>query len=76
MLSRITSPFARMMVAGLGLGVLIYFIPPLYGEGYNVVNNLLHENYLQALGTNFFLTITWKISGWLWPYSLDWSFLR
>lgn len=54
MLSRITSPFARMMVAGLGLGVLIYFIPPLYGEGYNVVNNLLHENYLQALGTNFF----------------------
>lgn len=75
MLSRITSPFARMMVAGLGLGVLIYFIPPLYGEGYNVVNNLLHENYLQALGTNF-LTITWKISGWLWPYSLDWSFLR
>jgi len=54
LLGRITSPFARMLMAGLGLGILIYFIPPLYGEGYNVVNNLLHENYMQALGTNLF----------------------
>ena len=54
MLARITSPFARLIIGGLALGVLIYFIPPLYGEGYNVVNNLLHENYLQALGTNLF----------------------
>nr|WP_255749483.1 chloride channel protein [Gramella crocea] len=53
-LAKITSPFARLIIAGLALGVLIYFIPPLYGEGYNVVNNLLHENYLQALGNNLF----------------------
>ncbi len=54
LLAKITSPFARMLMAGLGLGILIYFIPPLYGEGYNVVNNLLHENYMEALGTNLF----------------------
>ncbi|AVR45022.1 chloride channel protein [Christiangramia fulva] len=53
-MKRISSPFARMLVAGLILGVLIYFIPPLYGEGYSVVNNLLHENYMNALGTNLF----------------------
>lgn len=53
-LAKITSPFARLIIGGLALGVLIYFIPPLYGEGYNVVNNLLHENYLQALGNNLF----------------------
>lgn len=53
-LTRISSPFARLIIAGLSLGVLIYFIPPLYGEGYNVINNLLQENYLQALGTNLF----------------------
>ena len=54
LLAKISSPFARMLMAGLGLGILIYFIPPLYGEGYNVVNNLLHENYLEALGTSLF----------------------
>lgn len=53
-LAKISSPFARLILAGLSLGVLIYFIPPLYGEGYNVINNLLQENYLQALGTNLF----------------------
>ncbi|TBW27911.1 chloride channel protein [Gramella sp. KN1008] len=51
---KIRSKFARLIIAGLALGVLIYFIPPLYGEGYNVVNNLLQENYLQALGNNLF----------------------
>ena len=51
---KIRSKFVRLIAAGLALGVLIYFIPPLYGEGYNVVNNLLQENYLEALGTNLF----------------------
>jgi len=51
---KIDSLFYRLFIGGLGLGVLIYLIPPLYGEGYNVINNLLAEDYLEALGTNFF----------------------
>lgn len=51
---KIDSLYYRLLFGGLGLGVLIYFIPPLYGEGYGVINNLLSENYLEALGTNFF----------------------
>jgi len=51
---KIDSLFYRLLIGGLGLGVLIYFIPPLYGEGYNVINNLLAEDYLDALGTNLF----------------------
>ena len=51
---KLGSPLKRMLVGGVILGIMIYFIPPLYGEGYNVINNLLTENYLQALGTNFF----------------------
>ncbi len=51
---KIGSPFRRLLVGGIGLGILIYFIPPLYGEGYSVINNLLTENYKLALGTNFF----------------------
>jgi CIC family chloride channel protein len=51
---KIDSLFYRLLLGGLGLGILIYLIPPLYGEGYNVINNLLAEDYLEALGTNFF----------------------
>ncbi|PRX52146.1 chloride channel protein [Salegentibacter salegens] len=51
---KIDSLFYRLLIGGLGLGILIYLIPPLYGEGYNVINNLLAEDYLEALGTNFF----------------------
>ncbi|TDN95202.1 CIC family chloride channel protein [Salegentibacter sp. 24] len=51
---KIDSLFYRLLIGGLGLGILIYFIPPLYGEGYNVINNLLAEDYLNALGTNLF----------------------
>ncbi len=51
---KIGSPVRRLLIGGIGLGILVYMIPPLYGEGYNVINNLLTENYLKALGTNLF----------------------
>ncbi|SDS46043.1 chloride channel protein [Gramella sp. MAR_2010_147] len=51
---KIRSKIVRLLTSGLLLGLIIYFIPPLYGEGYSVVNNLLQENYLEALGTNLF----------------------
>jgi chloride channel protein, CIC family len=52
--SGIKSSVNRLLIGGLSLGVLIFFIPPLYGEGYDVINNLLQENYLAALGNNIF----------------------
>lgn len=51
---KLGSPFFRLMVGGAGLGILVFFIPPLYGEGYDVINNLLEGNYLEALGSNLF----------------------
>ncbi|CAM4064894.1 chloride channel protein [Gillisia limnaea] len=52
--SKITSSFNKLLIGGISLGILIFLIPPLYGEGYDVINNLLQENYLAALGTNIF----------------------
>ncbi|MEP6261561.1 MAG: chloride channel protein [Gillisia sp.] len=52
--SKITSALQRLLIGGLSLGVLIFLIPPLYGEGYDVINNLLQENYITALGHNVF----------------------
>ncbi|MFD1314861.1 chloride channel protein [Namhaeicola litoreus] len=47
-------PFKRLLVGGVALGVIVYFVPPLFGEGYEVINNLLKDNYSGVLKYNFF----------------------
>lgn len=41
---RFDSIVKRLIIGGIGIGVMLYFIPPLYGEGYALINNLLHGN--------------------------------
>jgi CIC family chloride channel protein len=50
---RINSPIKRVLFGGVSIGVLIYFIPPLYGEGFDVINNLVAGNPEKALQNNF-----------------------
>ena len=38
------SALLRLLFSGLALGALIFFIPPLYGEGFDMINNLLAGN--------------------------------
>ena len=40
----------RMIFGGLAIGLLLFFIPPLYGEGFDLINNLLHGNHYDAIG--------------------------
>ncbi len=40
----------KLIVGGLAIGVMLYFIPPLYGEGIGFINDLLQGNHLSALG--------------------------
>lgn len=42
--ARRRSPWVRMLLGGLLLGVLVVFFPPLYGEGYSSLTELLHGN--------------------------------
>ena len=61
---KIDSPVKRLLVGGIGLGVLIFFIPPLYGEGFEVINNLIAGNPQEALKNNFMnldLTNVWVV---------------
>ncbi len=51
---RFGSPIKRLIIGGLGIGVLVYFIPPLYGEGFDVINNLVQGNADLALRNNIF----------------------
>ncbi len=50
---RVNSPIKRLLIGGSLLGVLIYFIPPLYGEGFEVINNLIAGNHQKAIQNNF-----------------------
>ncbi len=48
------SPKYKLLVGGLAIGVMLYFIPPLYGEGFSFIGNLLDGNHLSALGSTAF----------------------
>ena len=51
---KIESPIKRLIIGGIGIGLLIFLIPPLYGEGFDVINNLIVGNPEKALENNLF----------------------
>ncbi|MGV8945180.1 MAG: chloride channel protein [Lutibacter sp.] len=55
---KIGNPYKRLLFGGLLLGVIIYFIPPLYGEGYETINNLLRGNIIEVMDNNRFQITT------------------
>jgi CIC family chloride channel protein len=46
----IKSRAKRLLIGGVAIGAMLYIIPPLYGEGYGVINNLLKGDHLAAIG--------------------------
>lgn len=44
------SPKYKLLVGGIAIGIMLYFIPPLYGEGFGFINNLLVGDHIKALG--------------------------
>ncbi len=48
------SPKYRLLVGGIAIGIMLYFIPPLYGEGFGFINALLEGDHLKALGATPF----------------------
>lgn len=58
----------RLLIGGLAIGTILFCIPPLYGEGYGIMNNLLKGDHLAAIGNtpfNFDLTNIWIVIGLL-----------
>lgn len=51
---RFKTPFLKLLVGGLIIGILLYFIPPLYGEGLGFTKDLFRGDHLSALGSNPF----------------------
>ena len=48
------NPFTKLLVGGSILGVLIFFIPPLYGEGFVTIKQLFTGNYASIVNNSFF----------------------
>lgn len=45
---KIKNDYLKVIIAGVLIGALVFFIPPLYGEGYNFMNNLIFQDYHTA----------------------------
>jgi CIC family chloride channel protein len=46
---RIKKTVHKLILGGIAIGLMLFLIPPLYGEGYGLINNLLEGNTLAAL---------------------------
>lgn len=51
----IKKPYSKIAVGGITLSILIFFFPPLYGEGYETIVALLNGHSASALDRSFFL---------------------
>ena len=64
-LGRLRNPYLRWFLSAVSLGLLIYFFPPLHGEGYNFLGPLLNGAQNLDFGGDtpleFFLQWKWSI---------------
>jgi CIC family chloride channel protein len=61
---RLKTPINKLIVGSIGIGLLVFLIPPLYGEGFDIINNLIAGNPEKALQSNLFqmdLTNIWIV---------------
>lgn len=51
---RFKSPYKRLLIGGSIIGVIVFFIPPLFGEGFETINNVLRGNIAEVITNNIF----------------------
>jgi CIC family chloride channel protein len=51
---RYKNPYTKFAIGGAILSLLIFIFPPLYGEGYDTIENLLNGNSASVLDRSFF----------------------
>ncbi|MEA3496652.1 MAG: chloride channel protein [Bacteroidota bacterium] len=51
---RINKWQVKILVGGIALGILIFILPPLYGEGYETINSLLKGDYKSVMENSMF----------------------
>ncbi|RUT77936.1 chloride channel protein [Ancylomarina longa] len=54
MFAKINGVYRKMLVGTISLGVIIFFLPVLYGEGYEAINGSLTGDYSYLFNNSFF----------------------
>ena len=65
---RFKSARNKLIIGAIAIGLMLYFIPPLFGEGYGLINNLIEGNQEAAIGSTPFnanLDNVWIVIGLL-----------
>ena len=66
--ARFSNAYWKIGIAAVAIGLMLYLIPPLYGEGYGLINNLLNGNTAEALsgmGSSIDFNSVWMVIGML-----------
>lgn len=58
---RIPRAWTRYAIGAITLGVLIFLLPPLYGEGYGTINALLDGDYAEVMGGSLFFGLNGNV---------------
>lgn len=53
-IQRITNAWAKIALAGIGLGIIVFFFPPIFGEGYITIKKLIADNGQSILNRSLF----------------------
>lgn len=51
---KLYSMYKKLIIGGISLGVLIFLFPPLFGEGYSALNDLLSEDTTKIFNNSIF----------------------
>lgn len=63
-IKKVAHPYTRVLIGGSLLGLLIFFFPPLFGEGYIAMKSLLSGNPGQMLDSSIFFNMFDDQSWW------------
>ncbi|MEE1183085.1 MAG: chloride channel protein [Paludibacteraceae bacterium] len=58
---KLEKPWKKILVGGIMLSLLIFLLPPLYGEGYDSINSLLNLDYTRLLENSLFYEYRYNV---------------
>ncbi len=61
--AKLNSPYKKWLVGGVAIGLLIFLFPPLYGEGYESMFDLMHGNVESLFNNSLFFK--YRHIGWV-----------
>lgn len=60
LIGNIENNYLRAIIGGLGLALVIFTFPPIYGEGYEAIKSMLSGNKMQIFDSSIFYTLADK----------------